>query len=95
MKTGRRQLADAVAALGLTRERSALAVETIIEAVSSAILAGETVSLRGFGSFRARRNRRASMWDPRKGAVRPVKGATLVRFRPCREFAAALRKAAR
>jgi len=93
VKAGRRELAAAVSALGLTRERSALAVETVIDAVTGAILGGETVSLRGFGSFHARVSRRARMWDPRKGASRPVRAATLVRFRPCREFMESLRKA--
>lgn len=92
MKAGRRELVAAVAGLGLTRERSALAVKTIIESVTGAILADEAVSLRGFGSFHSRGSRRALMWDPRTGATRPVKPATLVRFRPCREFVEGLRK---
>ena len=93
MKAGRRELAAAVGALGLTRERSALAVETVIDAVTGAILAGEPVSLRGFGCFHAHAGRRARMWDPRKHVTRAVRAATLVRFRPCREFIEALRKA--
>jgi nucleoid DNA-binding protein len=79
--------------LGLTRTEAIRAVAKLVGEIEVALRARRSVTIRHFGAFRFRQNRRAAMYDPRSKSTKRVRGGVLLRFRPAPRFARRLRRA--
>jgi nucleoid DNA-binding protein len=62
----------------------------IIEALAAAIAAGETIELRGFGSFETRERKARKARNPRTLAPVDVPAHKAVIFRPCGKLKVAM-----
>ena len=64
------ELIDGLAnATGLTKQASAGIVETIFESITVALVKGNKVELRGFGSFKVRQHRSRTGRNPKIGTA--------------------------
>lgn len=77
------QIADAT---GLTKIETEAVVDGFMHTVIEAIVEGEGVELRGFGSFRAQHRAARTARNPRTNEPVPVEARTLPVFRPAAEF---------
>ena len=79
----RADLAEAVhREIGLPRREAAELVETVIEAISERLAAGETVGISGFGSFGVREKEARMGRNPKTGEAAPILARRVVAFRP-------------
>ena len=80
-------LTDRVAALGgLTRRDCEVIVETMFEAIVSALQAGDKVEVRGFGSFRTRQRNGRTGRNPKTGVAVEVPAKKVPFFKPSKEL---------
>lgn len=80
-------LTDRVTALGdLTRRDSEVIVETMFEAIVSALKAGDKVEVRGFGSFRTRQRNPRTGRNPKTGVSVAVPAKKVPYFKPSKEL---------
>lgn len=80
-------LTDRVAALGgLTRRDSEVIVETMFDAIVSALQAGDKVEVRGFGSFRTRQRNGRTGRNPKTGVSVTVPAKKVPFFKPSKEL---------
>ena len=83
----RAELVDALAARrSLNRATAERVVSVLIDGIRDAILAGERVEIRGFGSFRARRYPGYTGRNPRTGAAMVVRPKVLPVFKVGKEL---------
>lgn len=68
------------------RAKAALTVETILETMKKALLAGEKIEIRGFGSFRVMPKKSGYGRDIRRNRQIPISGGRRVKFRPGQDF---------
>ena len=81
------QIVDQIAdATGLTKIETEAVVDGFMHTVIEAIVEGEGVELRGFGSFRAQHRAARTARNPRTNEPVPVEARTLPVFRPAAEF---------
>lgn len=79
----RSDLSEAVyRAVGLSRNRSADLVESILKHVSDAIVAGETVKISSFGTFAVRDKGARIGRNPKTGEEVPIEPRRVLVFRP-------------
>lgn len=88
------QLVDAVAARIGDRRVAAGAVGAVLDAIVRTVAAGESVVLRGFGTFEGRARSARTARDPRTGAVVAVAARTVPAFQPGTTFRATVAAAA-
>ena len=80
-------LTDRVSALGgLTRRDSEVVVETMFDAIVSALQAGDKVEVRGFGSFRTRQRNGRTGRNPKTGVSVEVPAKKVPFFKPSKEL---------
>ena len=80
-------LTDRVAALGgLTRRDSEVIVETMFDAIVSALQSGDKVEVRGFGSFRTRQRNGRTGRNPKTGVSVAVPAKKVPFFKPSKEL---------
>lgn len=80
-------LTDRVTALGdLTRRDSEVIVETMFDAIVSALKTGDKVEIRGFGSFRTRQRNSRTGRNPKTGASVSVPAKRVPFFKPSKEL---------
>jgi integration host factor subunit beta len=80
-------LTDRVTALGdLTRRDSEVIVETMFDAIVSALKAGDKVEVRGFGSFRTRQRNPRTGRNPKTGVSVEVPAKKVPYFKPSKEL---------
>jgi integration host factor subunit beta len=80
-------LVDHVVALGdLTRRDGEIIVETMFEAVTSALKADDKVEIRGFGSFRTRQRKPRTGRNPKTGASVAVPAKRVPYFKPSKDL---------
>ena len=80
-------LTDCVAALGdVTRRDSEVIVETLFEAITGALQAGDKVEVRGFGSFRTRQRNARVGRNPKTGVSVTVPAKKVSFFKPSKEL---------
>lgn len=84
------QLVDAVSARIGDRRSAAVAVNGVLDAIVSAVGAGETVAILGFGVFEGRARSARVARNPRTGAAVAVPATTVPAFRPGAGFRAAV-----
>ncbi|MEM6327167.1 MAG: HU family DNA-binding protein [Bacteroidota bacterium] len=81
------QIVDQIAeATGLTKIETEAVVDGFMHTVIEAVVSGEGVELRGFGSFRAQHRAARTARNPRTNQPVPVAARTLPVFRPAAEF---------
>ena len=79
----RMDLAEAVhAEVGLSRNDSANLVETVLDHVSDALVAGETVKISSFGTFSVRDKAARVGRNPKTGVEVPILPRKVLSFRP-------------
>lgn len=67
--------------VGLSRNKSALLVETVLEEISQALIAGETVKLSSFGTFAVRQKNQRVGRNPKTGEEVPILPRRVLVFR--------------
>ncbi len=82
MSRNRQDLARAVASLGITEERSSLAVDTFFERIRKALMNGEKVALKGFGSWEWRVKPSREARNPRTGEKILLPERKVLAFKP-------------
>jgi integration host factor subunit alpha len=79
----RAELGEAVHnAIGLSRAESSQLVETVLDKVSDALIAGENVKISSFGSFILRDKNRRIGRNPKTGEEVPIEPRRVLTFRP-------------
>ncbi len=68
--------------IGLSRVESAQLVETVLDTVANALLAGENVKISSFGSFILRDKGRRIGRNPKTGVEVPIEPRRVLTFRP-------------
>jgi DNA-binding protein HU-beta len=80
-------IVDAVVSkIGVTRTKAELAVETIFEALKSAMARGARIELRRFGVFSVRARKTGIGRNPRTGQEVVIPPGSVVRFKPGKEL---------
>jgi integration host factor subunit alpha len=92
MKTiTRANLAEAIyAQVGLSRNESAALLETVLERMSAALEAGESVKISAFGSFVVRQKGKRVGRNPKTGVEVPILPRKVLSFRPSQVLKARL-----
>ena len=67
--------------VGLSRNESAVLVETVLEEISQALIAGETVKLSSFGTFAVRQKNQRVGRNPKTGEEVPILPRRVLVFR--------------
>lgn len=81
------QIVDKIAeATGLTKLETEAVVDGFMHTVVEAVVAGEGVELRGFGTFKPQARAARTARNPRTNEPVPVAARTLPVFRPAAEF---------
>ncbi len=75
-------VARTCAATGLTRGEARLAVESVFHAVADAMVDGNRVVIRRFGTFLVTPRKTGMARNPRTGAPIPIPPGWVARFRP-------------
>jgi integration host factor subunit alpha len=79
----RADLSDALHGnIGLSRAESGDLVESVLAAISSALLSGQNVKLSSFGSFMLRKKGLRVGRNPKTGVEVPIAPRTVLTFRP-------------
>lgn len=79
----RADLADAVHnEIGLSRADSAALVESVLDQICAALLAGDNVKISSFGSFVLRKKGLRIGRNPKTGVEVPIEPRTVLTFRP-------------
>ena len=79
---GKSQIADRIAARGASKAAAAAAVEAVLDEITTALAAGERVTLTGFGTFEATGRAARTGRNPRTGEALEVAATTVARFHP-------------
>ncbi|WP_284947900.1 integration host factor subunit alpha [Acidisoma cladoniae] len=79
----RAQLAETIyTQVGLSRNESADLLESVLERISTALEAGESVKISGFGTFSVRQKGRRIGRNPKTGVEVPILPRRVLVFRP-------------
>lgn len=70
----------------VSRVKAALAVDTVIETMKSALGEGRRIELRGFGVFQVRDRKRGVGRNPKTGVEVVISPGKTVRFKPGKEL---------
>ncbi|HVS65756.1 MAG TPA: HU family DNA-binding protein [Thermoanaerobaculia bacterium] len=70
----------------VSRVKAAVAVDTILDAMRSALSEGKRIELRGFGVFTVRERKRGIGRNPRTGVEVAITPGKTVRFKPGKEL---------
>jgi len=72
--------------MGITKVRAETAVDSVFEALKTAMRKGERIELRGFGVFVVKPRKSGIGRNPRTGAEVPIPPGKTVRFKPGKEI---------
>ncbi|RPJ59540.1 MAG: integration host factor subunit beta [Acidobacteria bacterium] len=72
--------------MGITKVRAETAVDSVFEALKTAMRSGERIELRGFGVFVVKPRKSGIGRNPRTGAEVPIPPGKTVRFKPGKEI---------
>ncbi len=70
----------------LTKSRSEIAVENVLEALKMALKKGDRIELRGFGVFSVKDRKTGVGRNPRTGEQVPIPKGKSIRFKPGKEI---------
>jgi DNA-binding protein HU-beta len=88
----RSQLVDAVAEKLPSKKIAAEALDAIVDAITTAVAAGEKVSINGFGSFERVTRAERSFYNPATGEHGTVPATFVPKFRVGAAFRAAAKR---
>jgi len=71
---------------GLTKTDTGLVVEGVLEALKDALITGETVEIRGFGTFKIKKRAARRARNPRTGEPVDIPEKFVPTFKPSREL---------
>jgi len=71
---------------GLTKTDTGLVVEGVLEALKEALITGETVEIRGFGTFKIKKRAARRARNPRTGEPVDIPEKFVPTFKPSREL---------
>jgi len=71
---------------GLTKKAAQDSMEALMDAVMSSVAKGDSVTLTGFGTFKASKRAARNGRNPQSGAVIKIPARTVPVFRPGKEF---------
>jgi len=71
---------------GLTKKAAQDAMESMMEAVMTSVSKGDSVTLTGFGTFKASKRAARNGRNPQSGQVIKIPARTVPVFRPGKEF---------
>lgn len=71
---------------GVPKTKAETAVESLFEAMKSALQRGERIELRGFGVFVVKPRKRGVGRNPRTGEVTDIPPGKTIRFKPGKEL---------
>ncbi|MFO7768334.1 MAG: HU family DNA-binding protein [bacterium] len=71
---------------GLTKTDTSLVVEGIIETLKEAMVSGESVEIRGFGTFKIKKRAARRARNPRTGEPVDIPAKYVPAFKPSREL---------
>ncbi len=71
---------------GLTKKAAQDAMEALMDAVMSSVAKGDSVTLTGFGTFKASKRAARNGRNPQSGQVIKIPARTVPVFRPGKEF---------
>ncbi len=71
---------------GLTKTDTGLVVEGVLEALKEALITGETVEIRGFGTFKIKQRAARRARNPRTGEPVDIPEKFVPTFKPSREL---------
>ena len=71
---------------GITKTKAELAVETVFEAMKTALEQGDRIELRGFGVFNVKPRKTGVGRNPRTGEEVNIPPGKAVRFKPGKEL---------
>ena len=71
---------------GLTKKAAQDAMESMMEAVMTSVSKGDSVTLTGFGTFKASKRAARNGRNPQSGQVIKIPSRTVPVFRPGKEF---------
>ena len=77
---GKSELADRIAARGWSRAAASTAVDAVLDEITAALVAGERVTLPGFGTFDSAPRAARTARNPRTGESIDVPATTVARF---------------
>ena len=77
----KQDLIDKVAEAGITKKQAGVAVNAILDAIQDSLVAGEKVSLVGFGSFSVNKRAARTGRNPRTGAAIKIKAKKVPVFK--------------
>lgn len=87
LKMNKATLVDYVASkTGSTKKAAQDMLEAMMEAVMSSVAKGSSVTLTGFGTFKAAKRAARNGRNPQTGAVIKISARTVPVFRPGKEF---------
>ncbi|MGB9561695.1 MAG: HU family DNA-binding protein [bacterium] len=72
--------------IGLSKTETAVVVDRLIEAIKEALMRGETVEIRRFGSFRLKKRKNRLARNPRTGEPVPIPDRFIPFFKPSNDF---------
>ena len=84
------QVANVAGPPGLTRNEARDMVEATLDAVSGALVRGESVKLRGFGTFNVRAKRPRIGRNPKTGQEYPITARRVLTFKSSPRLVAAV-----
>lgn len=85
------ELIDAVAeATGQTKAMTASIIDATLETIMSTVASGDTLTLTGFGTFKAAKREARTGRNPRTGAALEIAAATTPKFTAGSKFKAAV-----
>ena len=70
----------------VTRTKAAVAVDTVLEAMKSALNEGKRIELRGFGVFQVRDRKKGVGRNPKTGVEVAITPGKTVRFKPGKDL---------
>lgn len=79
------QVAEAIGP-GVTKKDCALVVDALINAVKKALREGDSIEIRGFGTFKVRRRKSRMARNPRTGEPVEVPARMVPVFKPSKQF---------
>ncbi len=86
------QVAEAIGP-GITKKDCALVVDGFLNAVKRAMVNGENIEIRGFGTFKVRRRKSRMARNPRTGDPVRVPSRALPVFKPSKHFSGKVARA--
>lgn len=80
---GKTDLAHAIAVKsGMTPAAAALAIDSVTDAIKERVGQGDTVQIKGFGSFQVKAHKARTARNPRTGEAVPVPEHNKLHFKP-------------